>query len=63
MKANKFFGIFLIFIGITTLFTGEINFGSIGLKNITGLNLYMLSIPFILLGLYSLYNSIKSKKE
>ncbi len=64
MKEYGFGGILMIVLGVNSTDYSKAHWGSHGvwLVNLTGFKLYLLSIPFILFGLYVLYHSFKSTK-
>ena len=64
MKKHGFFGILMIVLGAMVLITGKAQWvHRAWLVDLTGFKLYLLSIPFILFGLYILYHSFISEKN
>ena len=62
MKIYIFIGVCLIIGGFLVLITGGTAWGSIQIQNLSGMQLYLSSIPEILLGIYILYYSFKKDK-
>jgi len=65
MKLYIFIGVCLLIGGISVLLTGGASWGSIHIEKLTGMQLYLSSIPEILLGIYILgyvFNKYKVDK-
>ena len=62
MKIYIFIGVCLILGGFSVLITGGAAWGSIQIQNLSGMQLYLSSIPEILLGIYILYYSFHKDK-
>jgi hypothetical protein len=55
MTDSKFFAFIMFIMGIVVLLTGEMWWGSIGLKNLDGLVRYIVGGSISLYGLFSMY--------
>ena len=62
MKIYIFIGVCLIIGGFLVLITGGASWGSIQVQNLSGMQLYLSSIPEILLGIYILYHSVNKNR-
>jgi len=62
MNRYTFLGLLMILAGILVLIRGEASWGAIHIENLSGIKLYLASVPEMLLGIYILYFSIKKEK-
>ncbi len=62
MKIYIFIGICAIIGGVGVLISGNAAWGLIQVEGLTGLQLYLSSIPMILLGIYILYYNFNRDK-
>ena len=62
MKIYTFIGVCLMVGGFFVLISGNATWGSIQVQNLSGIQLYLSSIPEILLGIYILYYNFNRDK-
>ena len=61
MNRYTFLGLLMIAVGVLVFARGEASWGAIHIENLTRIQLYLSSIPEILLGTYILYHSVNKK--
>ena len=62
MNRYTFLGSLMILVGVLVLIKQEASWGAIHIENLSGMQLYLSSIPEILLGIYILYYSFHKDK-
>ena len=62
MNKYTFLGLLMILVGILVLLRSKASWGAIHIENLSGIQLYMASIPEILLGIYILYYNFNRDK-